>query len=197
MSKLSLLQKLNSKIIALPDATATARAAGELADGDEVVARIRKVSGRELIASAGATPLLYALARERQEGESIEEFAQRLQARVLEDPQLMMESRQQDLQNTRAQVALGVTGLGFRRADGGLELDQVHLELDGDATVDLLAGDFDVLVEAIQSFSSGGRRVGGADQTAAFPQDAHGDHPDADGEGVREDADGVPAAADS
>jgi hypothetical protein len=189
---IALLSKLAAKIVELPDATATAAANGELQPGETIVARIRKVSAKEMVVAAGATPLLYGLVRERREDEGQDEFLERLQTLVNEDPDLRIESLKQDLANTRALVALGVTGIGFRDASGATEIEDVHLTLEGDVTPDLLAGDQAALVAAIQEFSSSGRRVGGADQTAAFPAEQAGDPDQPRGAGLRDEHDAVP-----
>lgn len=183
-SSFDLLKRVSQKIVPLPAATAAAREAGELAGDEELVVRIRTVTAKEMVVAAGAVPNLYALVREKREDETPEEFALRMQQRALEDPELIVDTNRQDLLNQRALIALGVTATGIRKADGTLVLDEVELSVGGDLTPEeIFGGDLEVVQAAILAFSQGGRRVGGADRTEAFPGQPAGDQSQPGGEG--------------
>lgn len=169
----SLLRELAGKTVTLEDATAAAHANGDLTPSERLVVRIRRVRANEVIAQTGTTPLLFALARERQAGESQDEFNARVQSRLLDDPALVQDAQRQTLAMQDAVVRLGVTHFGIA-GDGEPELDAVaDLGLD---VVDLLGSDLERVYNAVCDASGlPYQRAEVAEHTTAFPPEQPGD----------------------
>lgn len=206
LSKLELLRGVNTKLVNLPVATAAARESGAIGEADEFVARIRKVTAKEMAQTIGRVPRFLAVYRERRPDETDAEFSERMRDRALDDDELRELMLEEIIENTRAVAIAGVTGIGIRAAGGDVEVDPVELTFEGDLRPERVLGhDLDAVADAISYFSRGvfdkvqdavdnpdGRRGGGADQTGAFPGERPGDPAEPDSEGHREDPDGVP-----
>ena len=213
-SVLDLLKQANTKTVTLPHSTRSARDAGLIGDGDEIVARIRKVTAKETAQTIGRVPRLLAVFREKRDDETPREFAERMQKQALEDPELYAAVLQKSAEDARTLAALGVVALGVRKAvaqeDGQvehvLELQDVELRLDGDLTPErVLGGDLDLVADEVALWSTGhrsaeaealtgrdGRRVGGVDRTGQFPGERPGDPAQPHREGDGPDAEPVP-----
>lgn len=167
------LRKLSGATVTLEAATAAARDLGEIDASERLVVRIRRVRSSEVIAQTGTTPLLFGLARERQAGESQDEFNARIQARLMDDPALVQDAQRQTLAMQDAVVRLGVTHFGIA-GDAEPELDPVSdIGLD---TVDLLGADLERVYNAICDASSlPYQRAEVAAHTTSFPPEQPGD----------------------
>lgn len=181
---MSMLRKISRKQVTLPSATRALREAGELEGDAEYTVTIRKVRAGELAAVTSTPPRLFDLARERVEGESEEEFRQRVQDAMMGDPELLQASTRKSDETTRAVIALGVVAT----SDGA----QVTLDGSDDSLVpEDFGDDFAMLHDHITEFSSlPYSRLGGAGMTA-FPEERLADHPESNGREVAQDPSGT------
>lgn len=172
MSRLDILKRQATRLVTLPNATATALASKDLQDGEELVVRIRRVLAKEAATAAGAVPQLFSLARAQMQGETEDEMRERLLRDLTDDPTLMQQAQEQELRLIRAIVSAAVTGLGTRDA-----IEDLRLSVDpaGETPVDLLGPDLEAVYLAAVEFSGSTRRSGGAGATAAFPEEQPGD----------------------
>lgn len=192
MNAISKLKSAATKVIELPNLTQDLRDAGEIGPGDVVQVRLRRVRAAEVIAETGTTPLLYSLARDRQQGETDAEFAARLQDKMLDDPQAIQDTQRQHLATQVAVVTLGVIGISIAPVDAPA-WEPLTLTANGEATVDILGRDLELVHDAVTEFASlPYGRMGRAAGTEAFPAR----EPSASGEpgssGVRADTEPVP-----
>lgn len=191
-STLSKLKAATSKVVELPTLTRDLRSSGQIGPDETVLVQIRHVRANEVIAETGTTPLLFSLARERQEGESPAEFAERIRERIADDPDAIRDTQRQQLEMQEAIVRLGVTGVAIVPEGTRPEWDRLRLEKGSDTDVDLLGGDLALVHDEIVRFGSlPYQRMGGAG-IEAFPAREAGADSQPRGGDVRPDADAVP-----
>lgn len=171
MTIVSKLRSAATRAVELPDLTRELRELGELTSDQRIMVRIRKVRAAEVAAAIGTVPLLFSLSRERQEGESAAEFAQRMQDKFLDDSRLQQAASQQQLASQAAVVALGVTAVGVATLDGEPEWEPLTLDVHGgEPNAGLLGGSLATVHDAILAFGTVDLpRMGGAAGTETFP----------------------------
>lgn len=197
MSVLSKLQTAATRAIELAALTSDLRERGLLEADQRLVARIRRVRAAEVIAATGSTPLLFGLARSRQPGESREEWAERVERELVDDPRLQQEAQKQQLATQTAVVALGVVALGTVSGSGEPEWESVQLDVrGGDPSVTVLGASLEHVHDEVIAFADLPFQRLGVAGVEAFPAQPI-DADDEPGVGVlRPDAVGVPEPSD-
>ena len=157
-----LFRKLSRKALALPGATRDARAAGEIGPDEEITVIIRKVSAGRVTALTGIPPILFRLAidAESEKDLSRDEALQRRRELMLENPEMLNASIEQQQNQLRAIIHLGVVDppipyRPFTTAVDSTALPEV-LEEDPETVLfeDLDPDDITYLHNAIVSFGS-------------------------------------------
>ena len=174
----AVLRKQARRTVVLPAATAAARADGDLNADQEVTITIRKVRNADVMAITGQPQRLFALARDRHEGETKEQQRERLQQALTDDADILLESLQQQAKTQEAIVLLGVVEPELTRDGAGNTL-----------TPNDLGADFELVYDTIVEFAGlPYGRLGGAANPDAFLADGVARNPEPDGEGVQHDA---------
>lgn len=193
MKILSKLQQGSTRTLNLTAATQELKEQGLLEADQRIVARIRKVRASEIAAAIGTTPLLFALARTRRKGESLEEFNERMQAELLDDPRLVQDAQQQQLSTQTAVVALGVTALGVATGESQPEWEAVTLDVHGgEPSVSVLGASLEEVHDAIVSFGNLPYTRLGVAGLETFPGEPPSPAGESSGGVLRDDADAVP-----
>lgn len=192
---LDLLRRANTKLVTLERATEAAERGGLINPGDRLVARVRKVTAKEIAHTVGRVPRLFAAIRERGDDESPREFSERMARKALEEQELYDAMTEQSYENNRGLCVCGVTGIGIVSVDGVEEIEDVRLSMtDAESRPEALLGaDFDAVADAVMLWSSDTARPdGGAENIEAFPAERPDGDAGADSPRVGLDAEPVP-----
>jgi len=184
MGQGSLIRKLSRRTVPLENLTRLAVEAGELPEGQQLTIQIRRVTALEVTKATGGVPSLLRVARMRQPGESDEQWRERWQQMIAEQPELVTESIEYAQRLKVAVLCAGCVAPRVVPSDADLAAG------DDDAlTVADLADDADAVYEAIIEFSGLPFRLrqgGGAVST--FPEQPSGGGGEPHGALLREDA---------
>ncbi len=173
MTIVSKLRQAATRVVELPELTGELRHLGELTPEQRMLVRIRKVRAAEVAAAISTVPLLFSLSRERQDGESNQDFAKRMQDKFLDNPDLNQAANQQQLASQTAVVALGVTAIGIVTGDAEPEWEPLTLDVHGgEPNPNLLGGSLATVHDAILAFGTVDLpRMGGAAGLETFPEE--------------------------
>ena|GEM_PF-3591889 len=185
MGQGSLIRKLSRRTVPLENLTRLAVEAGELPEGQQLTIQIRRVTALEVTKLTGKPPALLRIARMRQPGESDEQWRERWQRLVDEDPSLLTEGLEYHQQLQEAVLCAGCVAPRVVASESDIQPGHE----DDTLLIAELGPDAEAVYDAIVTFSGLPFRLrqgGGAVST--FPEQPSGDSDQPHGEVLRQDA---------